>query len=118
MQRGHTTTLHPPPSTTLHHPPPPRPGATLFPVLFGPYVANAVGAGSVLDTWSAYLVSFLLAVTIGSLVSIQEALEDCFDGDARLDDIALPPFAPPGFSLWRSDMSRENRDLVNPPGGW
>ncbi|EOD34791.1 hypothetical protein EMIHUDRAFT_455521 [Emiliania huxleyi CCMP1516] len=93
-------------------------GATLFPVLFGPYVANAVGAGSVLDTWSAYLVSFLLAVTIGSLVSIQEALEDCFDGDARLDDIALPPFAPPGFSLWRSDMSRENRDLVNPPGGW
>ena len=71
-----------------------------------------------LDTWSAYLVSFLLAVTIGSLVSIQEALEDCFDGDARLDDIALPPFAPPGFSLWRSDIPRENRDLVNPPGGW
>ena len=30
-------------------------------------------------------------------------LEDPFDGDARLDDISLAPFAPPGFSLWRSD---------------
>ena len=41
----------------------------------------------------------------------QEALEDPFDGDARLDDIALAPFAPPGFSLWRSDVPQAEREL-------
>lgn len=91
-------------------------GATLFPIIFGPYFAEvAVTSGRTLDSYSAYFVSFLLAVTIGSLVSIQEALEDPFDGSAPLDDISLPPFAPPGFSLWRSDMPIENRDLVAPP---
>ena len=58
-------------------------GATLFPVIFGPYFADvAVTSGNYI---SAFLVSFLLAVTIGALVSIQEALEDPFDGDAPLD---------------------------------
>ena len=91
-------------------------GATLFPIIFGPYYAEiAVNSGSARGTGAAYLVSFLLAVTIGSLVSIQEALEDPFDGDAVLDDISLPPFAPPGFSLWRSDMPLDNRDLVKAP---
>ena len=88
-------------------------GATLFPVIFGPYFADvAVTSGNYI---SAFLVSFLLAVTIGALVSIQEALEDPFDGDSRLDDIALGPFEPPGVSLFRSDAPDENRDLVNPP---
>ena len=137
-------------------------GATLFPVLFGPYFADvAVTSGN----YIALLVSVLLAVTIGALVSIQaalgitsaltlilartipnpiasqealednlspypspyptpspipcptqEALEDPFDGDARLDDISLAPFAPPGFSLWRSDAPQADRDLVRPAG--
>ena len=43
-------------------------------------------------------------------------LEDPFDGDARLDDISLAPFAPPGFSLWRSDAPQADRDLVRPAG--
>lgn len=88
-------------------------GATLFPILFGPYFADvAVTSGN----YIALLVSVLLAVTIGALVSIQEALEDPFDGDARLDDISLAPFAPPGFSLWRSDAPQADRDLVRPAG--
>ena len=48
-------------------------GATLFPVLFGPYFADvAVTSGN----YIALLVSVLLAVTIGALVSIQAAPED------------------------------------------
>jgi len=90
-------------------------GTTLFPVLFGPYFADAARGADFVDAWAAYLLSFLLAVTISSLVSIQEALEDPFDGDSRLDDIALGPFSPPGFSLFRSDAPDENRYLVNPP---
>ena len=92
-------------------------GATLFPILFGPYFGDIAldAQGSTLDALASYIVSFLLAVTIGSLVSIQEALEDPFDGDALLDDVSLIPFAPPGFSLWRSDKPLADRELVSPP---
>ena len=91
-------------------------GSTLFPIIFGPYFADiALSSQGTIDKWSSYLVSFLLATTIGSLVSIQEALEDPFDGDAPLDDIQTAPFAPPGFSLWRSDVPSVDRDLVSPP---
>ena len=89
-------------------------GATLFPVIFGPYFADVAGTSG---NYISFFVSFLLAVTIGALVSIQEALENPFDGDAPLDDISLSPFAPPGFSLWRSDASLADRELVNPQRG-
>jgi len=69
-------------------------GSTLFPIIFGPYFAAIALAPESIDDWAAYLVSFLLAATIGSLVSIQEALEDPFDGDAGIDDITLANFAP------------------------
>ena len=51
----------------------------------GPYFADVSRSAEGIDSWSAYLLSFLLAVTISSLVSIQEALEDPFDGDTPLD---------------------------------
>ena len=89
-------------------------GATVFPIIFGPYFAAVAKGTEGIDAWAAYFVSFLFAVTIGSLVSIQEALEDPFDGDTPLDDISLSPFSPPGFSLWRSDAPRADRDLVTP----
>eukprot|EP00964_Phaeocystis_antarctica_P159219 scaffold130188_cov63-Phaeocystis_antarctica.AAC.4 len=52
-------------------------GATLFPVIFGPYFADvAVTSGNYI---SAFLVSFLLAVTIGALEI------HCVPGRAGLD---------------------------------
>jgi hypothetical protein len=67
-------------------------GASLFPVVFAPYFA-ATASQPDRRVWAAYLVSFLFAVTISSLVRIQEALENPFDGDR--DDIDLSRFAPP-----------------------
>jgi hypothetical protein len=90
-------------------------GATLFPVLFGPYFASIAQGADGIGTWAPYLLSFLLATTIGSFVSIQEALEDPFDGDTPLDDISFAIFAPPGFSLWRSDSPKVDRELVSKP---
>lgn len=71
-------------------------GASGFPVIFAPYFASIADGPSLFESWAAYLVSFLFAVTISAIVSIQEALEDPFDGDTRLDDITLAAFAPPG----------------------
>lgn len=72
-------------------------GAAAFPVLFAPYFASVAASPESIDAWAAYLVSFLYSVTISALVSIEEALEDPFDGDSKLDDITLAAFAPPGW---------------------
>ena len=63
----------------------------MFPILFAPYFA-ATAADPGRYPWAVYTVSFLFAVTIAALVSIQEALEDPFNGD--VDDIDLAVFAP------------------------
>ena len=68
-------------------------GSAVFPILFAPYFAVTAEQPD-RAAWAAYLVSFLFATTISSLVRIQEALEDPFDGDA-VDDIDLTRFAPP-----------------------
>lgn len=72
-------------------------GSTALPVVFAPYFASiALGTDGV--PWAAYLLSLLFAMTNGALVSIQEALEDPFDGDTT-DDIRLSDFEPPGYEV-------------------
>ena len=64
-------------------------GATLFPVLFGPYFADvAVTSGN----YIALLVSVLLAVTIGALVSIQAAPEDNLSPTLNLSQDDSQPY--------------------------
>ena len=67
--------------------------STLFPVLFAPYFA-ALGLETEGVPWAAYLTSILFSFTTSALVSIQNVLEDPFDGDTT-DDIELAMFAWP-----------------------
>jgi hypothetical protein len=68
-------------------------GAVAFPIVFAPYFGKIIVDPDDIPAWAGYLVSFIYSVTLTALVSVEEALENPFDGDGN-DDISLDQFAP------------------------
>jgi len=76
-----------------------------YPLLFAPYFASMIEATQTIGdsslVWIPYVQSLLLASSNGALVSIQEALEDPFDGDT-VDDVQLWMFELDG--MWAKEF--------------